>query len=73
MTIDVTDTAPTASSDHNTVPEGGSAVSGNILGNDILADGAALATFDGKTFDGSGVLVINTPLGGVLRIQSNGD
>lgn len=73
LTIDVTDTAPTASPDLNTVPEGGSAISGNILGNDILADGAALATFDGKTFDGSGVLVINTPLGGVLRIQSNGD
>ncbi|MDO4767071.1 MAG: Ig-like domain-containing protein [Pseudomonadota bacterium] len=73
LTIDVADAAPAANPDHNTVPEGGSAVSGNILGNDILADGAVLATFDGKTFDGSGVLVINTPLGGVLRIQSNGD
>ena len=73
LTIDVADAAPVANPDHNTVPEGGSAVSGNILGNDILADGAVLATFDGKTFDGSGVLVINTPLGGVLRIQNNGD
>lgn len=73
LTIDVADAAPVANPDHNTVPEGGSAVSGNILGNDILADGAVLTTFDGKTFDGSGVLVINTPLGGVLRIQNNGD
>lgn len=39
LTLDILDTEPVARPDTNSVPKGGAPVTGNILGNDTLADG----------------------------------
>jgi hypothetical protein len=72
LTIDVTDIEPVARPDVNTVVEGAPPVTGNILGNDTLVDGANLVSFEGQAFGPGGSLTFNTPIGGVLVINADG-
>ena len=74
LTINVADAAPVAEPDGNTVREGASPVSGNVLGNDTVVDGATITEIkvDGVTHvfnSGQPIQTFNTAEGGKLEFN----